>query len=349
MENTNNTETHFGIEWKTKKFRVNNNVDVKYTLDPYQYCYENRLENPKFGMVFVTDNALDRINEHEHYKILSLIFEYNCFNPNPPHLTLIVREEYRHKSKWGDTWHKVFYIDDFLNTFPTSLSEKKQRALYLLYLQHKDYGDEIKNITDDMLFAKNKQERDFILQAMVEQDLLRDTVNVRDTSVKDIADMRKERFCIADNGWKELDVILRANARKQVFIAMKFKNRDNIKDVIKTAISAAGLNPNRIDEKEHINNISSEIQHDIQQSGLVIADLTAQNQGVYFEAGYAMGLRIPVILCCPQNEQKNIHFDICQYNTILYKNEQDLAIRLKDRICAVMGLNKANSGGSPAL
>ena len=124
---------------------------------------------------------------------------------------------------------------------------------------------------------------------------------------------------------------------------MKFKNMDNIKIVIKNVIEAAGLIPNRIDEKPHINNISSEIQHDIQQSGLVVADLTEQNQGVYFEAGYAMALHIPVILCCQKKDRTKIHFDICQYNTILYEDEEDLKTRLKDRISAVLALKTSLS------
>ena len=54
----------------------------------------------------------------------------------------------------------------------------------------------------------------------------------------------------------------------------------------------------RIDQKEHNNEISGEILYEISRSLLLVAEVSNHNQGVYFEAGFAIGRRIPVIWCC---------------------------------------------------
>jgi hypothetical protein len=38
--------------------------------------------------------------------------------------------------------------------------------------------------------------------------------------------------------------------------------------------------------------------------------------GVYFEAGFAMGLGLPVFWTCRQDDLDKLHFDIRQYNCI---------------------------------
>jgi nucleoside 2-deoxyribosyltransferase len=116
--------------------------------------------------------------------------------------------------------------------------------------------------------------------------------------------------------------------------------RKSTREAIKKSITDCGLEPLLIDEVEHTNFIPLEIQAKIKNSGYMIADLTTQNHGAYFEAGYAMGLNIPVIWCCKEDEKTKLHFDIRQYNNILWQNEEDLYIRLKKRLEAV--IEKAN-------
>ena len=72
----------------------------------------------------------------------------------------------------------------------------------------------------------------------------------------------------------------------------------------------------------------------IKESKFVVVDLTHQNNGAYFEEGYAMGLGKPVIQLCKDGEE--LHFDIKQKNTILWKSEDEIAERLKRRILATI-------------
>lgn len=103
------------------------------------------------------------------------------------------------------------------------------------------------------------------------------------------------------------------------------------------AIDAAGYIPKRIDKQEHINKICDEIIAEIRRSKFVVADFTGQRGGVYYEAGYAAGLHIPVIWTCKKCCLRDLHFDIRQYNCIDWETPEDLASRLQARIEAVIG------------
>ena len=63
----------------------------------------------------------------------------------------------------------------------------------------------------------------------------------------------------------------------------------------------------------------------IKESRFLIADLTCDKKdgmrgGVYYEAGLAEGLGMPVILTCEKeaHNQGLVHFDLKQFNTILW-------------------------------
>lgn len=68
-----------------------------------------------------------------------------------------------------------------------------------------------------------------------------------------------------------------------------------------------------------------------------MADFTEQKSGVYFEAGFALGLNLPVIWTCRADDIGNLHFDVRQYNCIAWKDEADLAGRRQLRIEAIVG------------
>ena len=92
----------------------------------------------------------------------------------------------------------------------------------------------------------------------------------------------------------------------------------------------------RIDLKEHNNKICDEIIAEIRRSKYLIADFTGQRGGVYFEAGFAQGLGIPVIWTVKSSAVKSLHFDTRQYNHIVYKNAEDLRRKLRNRIRATI-------------
>jgi hypothetical protein len=125
----------------------------------------------------------------------------------------------------------------------------------------------------------------------------------------------------------------------QAFIAMWFNEKLNTaySKGIKLAIRSCGYKPMIIRTKEHANKIDDEIISEIKRSTFLIADLTGHRGGVYFEAGIAMGLGVPVIWTCRKDDIGNLHFDIRQYNCIAWTKPDDLARQLRKRILRVVG------------
>jgi hypothetical protein len=125
----------------------------------------------------------------------------------------------------------------------------------------------------------------------------------------------------------------------QGFVAMWFD--DSLNDVwtngFDPAIRAAGFDPFRIDKKDYVGGISDEIIAEIRRSRFVIADYTGQANGVYFEAGSALGLGLTVIPTCRADEVGKLHFDIKHINTLLWSDPLELVAALSRRIAAVAG------------
>lgn len=65
-----------------------------------------------------------------------------------------------------------------------------------------------------------------------------------------------------------------------------------------------------INLEHHLNRIDDEIVVQIRRSRFLVADLTGCRGGVYFEAGFAMGLGLPVIWTCKETSQRKLHFDV---------------------------------------
>lgn len=142
-------------------------------------------------------------------------------------------------------------------------------------------------------------------------------------------------------GWGRIRELRASVVRtKQVFVAMWFNEETDTawSDGFKPALSEdLGYNPIRIDKSEHINKIDDEIISAIRASGFLVADFTGDRGGVYFEAGFAMGLGKPVVWCCRDDKwAKKLHFDTRQYSHIMWKEPADLRRRLVDRISAVI-------------
>ena len=129
----------------------------------------------------------------------------------------------------------------------------------------------------------------------------------------------------------------------QAFVAMWFdSSTDKAWEMgIKPGIIDSGYKPLRIDQREHLNKIDDEIIFEIKRSRFLVADFTHGKEGprggVYYEAGFAHGLNIPVIFTCKDGLQDSIHFDTRQFNHIFWESPEDLRKLLSKRIGAVLG------------
>jgi nucleoside 2-deoxyribosyltransferase len=88
-----------------------------------------------------------------------------------------------------------------------------------------------------------------------------------------------------------------------------------------------------------LDKIDDEIVAGIRRSRFLVADFTGHRGGVYFEAGLATGLGLPVIWLCRKDELEKTHFDTRQYNFIVWESDKldELSTALKNRIEATIG------------
>jgi nucleoside 2-deoxyribosyltransferase len=145
-------------------------------------------------------------------------------------------------------------------------------------------------------------------------------------------------------GWSEVDRLSKQlTLSTQGFVAMWFNPQTEkaYGEGIYPAIEKSGYQALRIDKKEHNNKIDDEIIAEIRRSRFVVADFTSEPEkprgGVYYEAGFAAGLGIPVIWTCHASLEKQIHFDTRQYSHIFWQTPAELFERLKNRIGATIG------------
>jgi nucleoside 2-deoxyribosyltransferase len=154
----------------------------------------------------------------------------------------------------------------------------------------------------------------------------------------------RREFAPTVKGWMRIEELNRSvKSGKQAFVAMWFNDATNnaYDRGIAPAIRNCGYEPVRIDNKEHTNKIDDEIIAEIRRSRFLVADFTCEKShvrgGVYFEAGFASGLGIPVIWTCAEQSLDDLHFDTRQYNHIVWKDVEELRRALEARIGAVIG------------
>jgi hypothetical protein len=172
-----------------------------------------------------------------------------------------------------------------------------------------------------------------------------------------IADHKKyiakegENYFITPEGWSYFKEIQNPNQSSDIaFVAMKFEDKlKNFSDTwFEPAIINAGYKPIRIDKYEHNNLIDDEIIANIRKAKFIIADFTSNSYGVYFESGFAMGFKVPVIHLCNkeyfESKDNKVHFDKNHYSFLLWEWEkgEDIKSRLQLRIEATIGKGNYN-------
>ncbi len=138
----------------------------------------------------------------------------------------------------------------------------------------------------------------------------------------------------------------------QIFIAMSFRESKTLDSVYKAIEEAIGqfnaghpetpLSPVRIDKQHGASyEIPARVFHEIDQSRLVIADLTDEKQNVYCEVGYAKAKGKPFFLTFrnkPGAKPPNkVHFDLAPNRYIEYEDALELRDTLKKELDAWFG------------
>jgi hypothetical protein len=145
-------------------------------------------------------------------------------------------------------------------------------------------------------------------------------------------------------GWQAIAELKRGRSdSRKAFMAMEYGDSglDRVfVECFKPAVRAAGFDLQRLDDAPPAGLIDDRLRVEIRTARFLIADLTRENRGVYWEAGFAEGLERPVIYTCEKGhfEKHGTHFDTSHHHTITwqYDNLDAAATALKTTIRATL-------------
>jgi hypothetical protein len=130
------------------------------------------------------------------------------------------------------------------------------------------------------------------------------------------------RFQLKMQGWRTFNGLRRKVVTSHVAsMAMKFSEPTIAKvlnECFKPAALRAGYTLRAINEAQPAGLIDNQIRAAIRSAGFIVADLSDDNNGAYFEAGFAEGIGVPVIYTCEFQKfsAKKTHFDTNHMHTI---------------------------------
>jgi nucleoside 2-deoxyribosyltransferase len=228
------------------------------------------------------------------------------------------------------------FISEIFKNIPKFTPLEKQEKLLKAISILSDYPGKpisLSPVSDASLaWAKNQTEFKYYLDSLIERGLLK---NARETY--DDPDIF---VIITGMGWEFLESNENKHEDKlQCFVAMSFDQE--LKSIFDQGISPAirecGYRPYRVDSEPHLERIDAKIISEILESRFLVADVTGQKAGVYYEAGFAHGLGIPVIWSVRKDELDKVHFDTRQYNHIVWEDENNLKEQLVRFVLATIG------------
>lgn len=265
-------------------------------------------------------------------------------------------DKYRKEFDDGNNTHgRPVHMDEEIveNWYPKSFSEKVDNILLFLNSRIKHIGQQISLGYKELLSAFFIDRKDYEKLPMYDRGSWKDRSEddcehelkymldyLAKCSYIEYNDGTSEEewidISLLPDGYARIDVLQKNTANgRNVLVAMKFGD-DTIplREAIRKGITEAGYIAVFIDEVQHNDFITPELLKHIRDSKFVVVDLTHQNNGAYFEEGYAMGLGKPVIQLCQKDT--HLHFDIAQKNTIMWASEEDISERLTNRIKATI-------------
>lgn len=145
---------------------------------------------------------------------------------------------------------------------------------------------------------------------------------------------------ISASGWLWLEERTKGGDGCQAFIAMSFgESMRTAEAAIKRGVEAAGYEAVLVKYREFTDGIVDQILAEIRRSRFMIADFTENKAGVYYEAGFGLGLGLKVIGTCRADELNSLHFDVKHLNMISWNSERlvEFSDRIAQRIRAVVG------------
>lgn len=185
------------------------------------------------------------------------------------------------------------YVEELLaNQWPRSIPERLDRILANFAELSTKAGGVVPVQEYAVAFAIDWDEAGFQIRALHEQGLITASLFGTGGSV-----------VVTAEGWARIDELTRKKTKPEnpVFVAMWFgdpKQKGSVEEMmqvfsdgIEAGVTAAGYRTTRVDLEEHNDYIMDRVIGAIRVAPFLIADYTQHRNGVYFEAGFAKGIR----------------------------------------------------------
>nr|CAX84004.1 uncharacterized protein [uncultured bacterium] len=167
---------------------------------------------------------------------------------------------------------------------------------------------------------------------LVEQLCERKLLSLANPDGRDGVDLRHIELTL--DGWERYEAEKTGKVSgKYGFIAMKFGDpildpfvEKTVRPAVKDGIGYDLLDMRNVARAGIIDNI---MRTQIRDAAFVIVDLTHDNSGAYWEAGYAEGLGKPVLYICEKGkfDEAKTHFDTNHCTTVLWDHQDGNTFR----------------------
>jgi hypothetical protein len=232
----------------------------------------------------------------------------------------------------------IITLDNFKQILESALIPKTTNAriirlLFHIFRETSELGFQLLfnlNTSPSIGYAKNNQELRFMLLALEQIDYINiDRVVDNDSFYYHLS---PKGFTYCEEEYKK------RNKSVSIFVARWFSSEMDtvMKDAIRPAAQECGFEAFSVGDEPFNGDITDKIIAGIKECRFMIADFTGHRGGVYFEAGYAEGLGLPVIYTCRDDQKNEVHFDINHNNFIFWNTPEILKEKLIDRIRATI-------------
>ena len=182
--------------------------------------------------------------------------------------------------------------------------------------------------------AFNMQMFHQLCQDATASGLIRKIGETEQPNPRDDGVLRLPDYGLTLQGWERYEIERKGGfAGRYGFLAMKFGDavldsfaEETIKPATKRGTGYDLVDLRDVPRAGIIDNI---MRQQIRDAAFVLVDLTHDNSGAYWEAGYAEGLGKPVIYTCEKSkfEKQKTHFDTNHHLTVVWdKDHPELAV-----------------------
>lgn len=205
---------------------------------------------------------------------------------------------------------------------PVTIEDKGNRLLQYLYRHSEAPGESVViqplSSSYNLTYSPNLQELVYIIDKLInEQFMIREGMT----------------FKLTDKGWNEAAAIAGGKKIKPCIVLLSDAEDLHTEwvDKLLPKIEQFGYIP-RLLRHTSMHNREPYSLELIEESKLIIADLTGQSPEVYFTAGYALGLNIPVIWTVNSSEANDLFVQVKNIRPIVWDTAEELAVLLQQKL-----------------